>query len=313
MQEIKILYVGDNCDDFTLLEKHIGAFEEENNYQAVWINCYSEAINALLKNHVSLAIINKQLEGVSSYALFREAVNSRCTPPLILLYDSDNDPEVSTILSLPLADKIKKGDLEGNMLLRRLQYALKKQKEINILKQDELKFRTLFERNQDPLFIIKDELISDANDAMLRLMGMDLSGLKRTAPERLFPNRSEFLSFMQNLENNGTTNNLQIILKGRAPGYISCNISCFVQISQHGDSQHLYCLLRNIQTIAEEYVQQDNCESEMLSIADEIRTAALELQNNPRRTGLLDILKANSERINKLSAFLSINSTAKPY
>ncbi len=306
MQKVNILYIGDNESHFKKIKHNVETFDSVEVYDILWINRYSEAINALLKKNVAIAIIDETLEAQSSYEFFREAINSKCTPSLILLYKDSEDKNIDKILDFPIADKLKIEELSERALTRCISYTLRNQRELNSLKQNELKFRTLFERSQEPMFIVRDGLISDVNKSMQELMGAGSSSLIRHEFKKLFANQLQYFNYINQLEKLGNITEMELTLLTPTDDRILCDISSFTQISQHGDTQHYFCHIKNSRSTDLSETEVCGYESEMLSMAEEIRNAAIEFRNNPRRHRLLDIIRSHCEKIIEISASMII-------
>ena len=85
MDTVNILLVDDDEDDFILTKDILRENVSRQNYNLTWCNNFSEAINAMLKGHYDIYLVDYRLGRDSGMDLLNEAIKSNCTEPIIML------------------------------------------------------------------------------------------------------------------------------------------------------------------------------------------------------------------------------------
>lgn len=321
MCRIKILLVDDDEDDFILTRDVLTRAAHGDIYELSWCNNYAAAINAMLKCHYDIYLVDYHLGKYSGLDLLNEAVRSNCSEPVIILTGKGDSKIDEEALRLGAADYLTKDELNSEILTRAIRYALRHHNTLGQLRSSENKFRILFERSKDPIMITDAEgFVFEANDAAVEFLD--------TTPDRL--NNETLFSFYKNEEDKELFNNtmerlgsvkdmeLEIISSSGKTKY--CSISSFIQISQHGHKELYYSILHGIPPVKhterepgapDKYVSVTRLAnvmaSEVYNPLSNINFATEELKNNPdryRNEELLDIIRKNCERINQVTSTL---------
>jgi DNA-binding NtrC family response regulator len=149
---VKILLVEDDEDDYIITRDLIA---EIRNWRGIleWVSTYEEALEKLKSNEYDVYLLDYRLGERTGLDLLKEAVESGCNAPIILL-TGQGDQEVDVeAMKLGASDYLVKGEINAQLMERSIRYSI-------IQKESETE---------------KDRLIEELRRAMQRIK--TLSGL----------------------------------------------------------------------------------------------------------------------------------------
>jgi PAS domain S-box-containing protein len=324
----KVLLVSMSNDDHVLIKTLISESYYSEKYNIDWCENYANAINAMLKKHYDLYLVDYKLGEYTGIDLLHEAIYSNCMEPIILLSDNTNSTDDEKALRIGATYYLIKTSIDGHTLERSMRYALEHNIELKNLRGNENKFRTIFEKSIYPI-IISDSagVLYDANPAAVKFFELPLEKLLNENANNFYSDEEQKY-FIDAMENKGTVNDMEVTLRLPNGKIKYCSISSFVQISQHGTSVYYHSIIHDLtsrkqqESIAAERI----AKSERLakSLANEIQDPLLNanLALNALTTNLnghtseplklyLNIVKENFERIDQLTKNL-FQSVSQP-
>lgn len=319
MRPIKILLIDDDEEDYILTREILASGPEAGAYHLSWCNNYEEAINAMLKNHHDVYLIDYRLGGRSGLDLLHEAVRSNCTDPMIVLTGKGDSRTDEEALRIGATDYLTKGEITYATLTRAIRYALRNNKTIGKLKRSENKFRIFFERTTDPIMITDPGgVVYEANEAALNFLETSLEDLLKQNFSHFYRNLKDHELFNYQIGRDGSVKDMEIEIITASGKTKYCSISSFIQIVQNGSKELYYSILHDITgqkqqeelitdtpAVAEDFVQV--MANEIYNPLSSINFATEELKNNsngPSDPELLDIIKMNCERIGQVTTSL---------
>lgn len=325
---VRVLLVDDDEDDYILTKDIFSEIPQRENYKLSWINNYEEAINAMLKSHYDIYLVDYRLGKHTGLDLLHEAIKSNVDEPVIILTGKGDSKVDEEALEIGAADYLVKDQINPYTIERSLRYALKHKHTLKALRESEKKFRIIFERSKEP-FLIMDSLggIRDMNPAGLKFLNYSKEEILNLNGTQLFYNKSESLDFADQIDRNGAINDFQTDLISKNQEIKKVSISAFLQIDQHATEELYYCIVHDISSRIESEKASVNAEKIAIteriakSLANEITNPLsninlsldqlnieLDTSNNDSVKLYLDILKSNFERINLLITDF-VNST----
>lgn len=321
MNPVKILLVDDDEDDFIITKDILRENINSQNYELAWCNNFSEAINAMLKSHYDIYLVDYRLGRDSGIDLLNEAIKSNCTEPIIILTGKGDFEIDQEAMKLGAADYLIKDTLNSQTLERAIRYAIAHNKTLQKLKISENKFRIIFERSKDPMLITNPAgHIIDANWAATNYFETTLPELRNVNAASLYKSKEDRFKYITVMNAEGSVTDLEadlITLKGKTR---FCSISSFLQVSQHANEELYYSIIHDLTFRLNQ--EKDSALSDKLAtteriaknLSDEIQNplsnvnlAIDELYNvttNEENLILLDIIKTNCEKINSLTTEL---------
>ncbi len=327
MKPVRVLLVDDDEDDYILTKDIFNEIPQRENYKLSWINNYEEAINAMLKSHYDIYLVDYRLGKHTGIDLLHEAIKSNVDEPVIILTGKGDSKVDEEALEIGAADYLVKDQINPYTIERSLRYALKHKHTLKALRESEKKFRIIFERSKEP-FLIMDSLggIRDMNPAGLKFLNYSKDEILNLNGTQLFHNKEESVEFADLIDRNGAINDFQTDLVSKNHEIKKASISAFLQIDQHATEELYYCIVHDISGRMESEKASVNAEKIAIteriakSLANEITNPLsninlsldqldIELNSDNESVKLyLDILKNNFERINLLITDF-VNST----
>lgn len=181
LPSLKILIIDDDEDDYFITSQYLGEIEE---FQITCNWCYNiqEAIERLVSNSYDIYFLDYRLGPRTGLELLKEVVSSGCYKPIILLTGKGTTEIDKQAVQSGAYDYLIKSELSAEKLERCLRYATERYKSFSIIKEDEKKYRHIFQNAQSFIFICDMALnIVDCNSASEYLTGYTPEELKNTS------------------------------------------------------------------------------------------------------------------------------------
>ena len=327
LKPIRVLLVDDDEDDYILTREIFSEIPQRENYKLTWVNNYEEAINAMLKSHHDIYLVDYRLGKYTGIDLLHEAIKSNVDEPIIILTGKGDSKVDEEALEKGAADYLVKDQIDPYTIERSLRYALKHKLTLKALRESENKFRIIFERSKEPFLILDSSgLVKDINNAGLSFLEYSKEELTSLNSSQFFNNKQDSVTFAEIMDEKGAVNDFETELRSSSNIIKKVSISAFLQIDQHATEELYYCIIHDITSLKEEEKAYVNAEKIAVteriakSLANEIinplsninlSLEQLKLELGPNENSIdiyIDIIKNNFERINMLITDF-INST----
>ena len=120
---VKVLLVDDDEDDYIITRDLVSGIGGHR-FQLEWVNNYREAVKAIERRAHDIYLLDYRLGESTGLELLREAKQSGCKVPMILL-TGQGDREVDVeAMKAGAADYLIKGQLNADALERAIRYAI---------------------------------------------------------------------------------------------------------------------------------------------------------------------------------------------
>ncbi len=325
MDTVNILLVDDDEDDFILTKDILRENVSRQNYNLTWCNNFSEAINAMLKGHYDIYLVDYRLGRDSGMDLLNEAIKSNCTEPIIMLTGKGDFKIDEEAMRLGAADYLIKDTLNGQVLERSIRYAIAQNQALQKLKTSENKFRIIFERSKDPMLITNQAgKIIEANPSATKFFETSLHELLKTNAASLYKSKEDRLIYITTMNAEGSITDLELEMLTICGKSKFCSISSFVQVSQHANEELFYSVIHDLTyrlnqernssvgdtfaiagRIAKSFSNKIRNPLSNVNLAIDELSSAL---SNEDSLNLVDIIKSNCAKINSIATEL-IEST----
>ena len=310
--QIRVLLVEDDEDDY-ILTRTLVSSRENANIKLDWIDNYTDAVQAIQKNNYDVYLVDYRLGEHTGIDLIQESFRVGQRAPMILLTGQDDLTIDQSALELGAADYLVKGRIDAQLLGRSIRYALKQAKVLTELAEKENKYRSLFERSIDAIFVADENLkFRDANPSVEQLLGYSRDELKKTNPLRLFANPDDFRKLRFHVREYDQVKDFETILTSRVGRKRDCLVSVWaVEDSGSGSLKWYQGIVRDV--TEQKRAQQELITAEKLTMTGKIaRSIAHEVRNPLTNLSLaLDQLKdelmSNDEYINMLTDIIRRN------
>jgi PAS domain S-box-containing protein len=209
---IKILVIEDDEDDFFIIKEDIERIPYQK-FTIDWSPNYSDGLNKIKTKEYSLYFVDYFLGAKTGLQLLKEAIAEGCQEPIILLTGKGNHTIDMDAMQAGAYDYLVKSDLSIENLERCIRYSLERAESAKALRANERKFRTMFEKSKDMVFIAgKDFIFRDANPAATELLGYSRDELLQMSFFSLFIGTTPVKLIEEKLSQQGIADNVEITL-----------------------------------------------------------------------------------------------------
>lgn len=275
---IKVLLIEDDEDDVLLTKEYL---EESVNYafEVIWESNLTAAKEKMLSKGYDLFLIDYRLgseNGLDLIKIMRD--NNVLTPAILLTGQGDLKVDLDASAS-GASDYLVKTELSAALLERSIRYALSQAKIVKELNEKETKYRSLFERSIDAIFLANDKLaFTDVNTSFLKFFGFQEEEIKALSMDTLFDNQSDYDFFVKSLKDNEQVKDFEISMLTKAGTKKICLLNCiFIQ-----DQMSEFCCYQGIvhDLTLRKQAEDEMLIAERLSLTGKIaRTIAHEVRN----------------------------------
>jgi PAS domain S-box-containing protein len=165
-----ILIIDDDEDDFFITSEYIKKISDRR-FRIDWCFKYKDAIDHIKERNYDLYFIDYYLGARTGLDLIKEAVTLQCEEPLVLLTGKGNQFIDREAMQAGAMDYLVKSDLTVEKVERCIRYSLERATTVKALRANERKYRNIFERSKDAVFLASEKLVfKDVNDATSELL-----------------------------------------------------------------------------------------------------------------------------------------------
>jgi len=190
---IKVLLIEDDEDDVLLAKEYLGE-SRYYRFEVDWESNLKAAREKMTINKYNVFLIDYRLGSENGLDLIRFAQDKGVLVPCILL-TGQGDLKVDIDASrYGAADYLVKTELNADILERSIRYALSQAAVIRELDEKEKKYRSLFERSIDPIFLANEHLqLIDVNGSFMKYFNYTLPEAFSLTVRDLFENESDYI------------------------------------------------------------------------------------------------------------------------
>ncbi len=247
MNLIKLLLIESSENDALVIADYLDN-SKTNEYEITHLNSLEDATDFLTENWVDIILINLFLPdsfGIHTFnQLFRKFPN---IPFLILTEIKDHLIGINSVKQ-GAQDFLIKSELNANNLSKSINYAIERKKTEEELRKSEEKYRELFERSKDAIYIstIDGEFI-EINPAGLSLFGYEIGDFQTLKVRDLYVNSEDREILKAVLAEKGEVKDFEVLLykKGRKDR-IFCLLSTMVIHSEDNQIIGYQGIIRDI-------------------------------------------------------------------
>ncbi len=324
---IHILIVDDDEDDFLILKQYINRIDGQQ-FVIDWCYIYAEAEKKICEGKYHLYFIDYRMGAKTGLQLIQDSIKVNCEEPFILLTGNGNHAIDIMAMESGAVDYLVKGELNPEKLERCIRYSLDRANSMKALRTNERKFRNIFERSKDMVFIADENLVfTEVNEAGVNLLGYNREELLSQSLYKQLANKNdvEFIKQQLTLTGDVSEKDVEILTKNAEKKY------CLLTISRENDLRgaiYIQGILHDITILKK--AERDTLMLEKLNVAGRlVRIMAHEVRNplsnimlsteqleqsinNPESKICLEIINRNSKRIGNLITELLDSSRRDP-
>jgi len=275
-KEIRIAVIDDDEDDYFIIADYIKEIEGTN-FIIDWCNNYRNAIQKINAREYDIYFIDYRLGNRTGLELLEEINPEEFYDPVVLLTGKGNKDIDVKAMERGATDYLIKSELTTEKLERCIRYSLNRANDLKELRARENKYRNLFEKSKDAVFIADSNLVlMEVNLAASLLF---LYGVNKMINRNLFdfikddPKKS---ILYQHFEKKDDIYDLPVEIENSAGEIRSCLLS--LSFIQDKDDQLIHGILHDITNIKK--VELANLQTQKLSANEKLmRTLAHEIRN----------------------------------
>ncbi len=276
--KIKVLLIEDDEDDVLLIREYLAEVKNFD-FEVSWEPDSLLARKRMLEGGHDIFLIDYRLGSENGLDLIKFIQDKGVlTPAIILTGQGDLKVDIDAS-SYGASDYLVKTELNPSMLERSIRYALSQSKIVRELDEKEKKYRTLFERSIDPIFLATDKLmLMDVNNSFLRFSGYsNVEGASMTI-NSIFANVEDYDYFRKTLQEKEQIRDFEVFLVTKSGEKKACLLNCVFIPDQVSE----FCCYQGIihDLTLRKQAENDMLIAERLSLTGKIaRTIAHEVRN----------------------------------
>lgn len=274
---VRILIIDDDEEDFFITSEYIRNIEGQQ-FQLDWCYKYNEAVDHILKARYDLYFVDYRLGAQTGLDLIRDVKRQKSDQPIILLTGKGTKEIDVQSMEAGASDYLIKSELNTEKLERSIRYALSRAHFVKALKSNEQKFRNMFERSKDAVFLTDESLVfNDANDAAIQLFGYPKEELLQTSLYSLILNEEDKIDIQKNLDSQGFILDKEMVLMSKRGSKIYGIFSVSKEANMNG-TVYLQGIIHDITKLKK--AERINLQTEKLRSAGRlVRILAHEVRN----------------------------------
>ncbi len=311
----RILIVDDDEDDYFITSEYIKSIPS-NNFIVDWSYNYKDALNKLTSNDYDIYFVDYRLGIKTGMDLLTDAIAHGCEAPIILLTGKGTQEIDVKAMESGAYDYLIKSELNTEKLERCIRYSLERASSIRALKANERRYRSIFEKSKDIVFITTiDFNILDINYAATELLNYELDELLQIDFLSLFKNAGDKTYFTDFLTEFGEFYDYEADLLTKENELKNCIISASIEINTNGE-KYIQGIIHD--NTSRKKAEKTSLQAEKLAATGRlVRTLAHEVRNPLNNINLsieqliqqvndedsrlyLDIVRRNGKRIGDL-------------
>lgn len=311
-KQTRILIIDDDEDDFFITKEYIREISETR-FQIDWCFRYQDALGEIKGRKYDLYFVDYYLGAKTGLQLIREACESQCEEPMVLLTGKGTREIDREAMQAGAMDYLVKAELNVEKLERCIRYALERTTSIKALRANERKFRSIFEKSKDAVFLADHDLkFRDVNEATSLLLGQKKDQLLKQTFYQFLPEEEQQFIRSQLLDS-GFVNDRELELSTGEPEKRTCILSLSTVADVRGE-ETIHGMLHDITQLKK--AEKATLQAEKLAAAGRlVQTLAHEVRNPLNNINLsveqlaheipssdenliyMDIIQRNSKRI----------------
>ena len=232
----RILIVEDDEDDFLIIEACIKDIPDKA-FLIDWCYDYDDAMQRISEGRYDIYFIDYLLGEKTGLQLLEEAISLGCEEPLILLTGIGNRDVDIQAMTIGAVDYLVKSEINTEKLERSIRYALERSAYIKALRVNERKFRNIFERSKDAVFLLGEGLVfRDVNNATCDLFKYSKEELLDFSLYELFARKEAAGLLKDKLLHSGEGEEMEVELMTRNRERRNCILSISRQVDSSGET-----------------------------------------------------------------------------
>lgn len=307
----KILIIDDDEDDYFIIADYIKQVDGTK-FIIEWCNNYQSAVEQFKSCNYDIYFVDYRLGNETGLELLKEAILLQCDSPIILLTGKGNKAIDIEAMKSGATDYLIKSELNTEKLERCIRYSLDRASSLKALKESENKYRNLFARSKDSLFIAdKDLRLKEVNQMASKFFGYTSDQLHNIYLYDFISGEGNREKIKNALRENKNINDVELEIENGDKEKKTCLLS-IVQEKNSTGQNFVHGIMHDITNIKK--AEKVNLQTEKLAANERlVRILAHEIRNPLNNIKLsadnLGIINANDEKQKTMIGIIQRNST----
>lgn len=274
---VRILIIDDDHDDFLIISDYLRSIDPHR-FEINWCYQYQEAVQEIARQAHNVYFVDYRLGAKTGLDLLRDAEALKCEEPIILLTGYGNPEVDKEAMRIGATDYLVKSELTSEKLERCIRYSLERSAAIKALRANEEKYRNIFERSKDAVFVTDTELrFKDVNLATQQLLEIDSQTLLEKSLYDLIEDEAIRAKIREGLASAGEVVDLELVLTDESQEKKYFVLTASTQEGTNGDA-YVQGILHDITNLKK--AERATLYAEKLAAAGRlVRTLAHEVRN----------------------------------
>lgn len=274
---VRILIIDDDQDDFLIISDYLRSIDPHR-FEINWCYQYQEAVQEIARQAHNVYFVDYRLGAKTGLDLLRDAEALKCEEPIILLTGYGNPQVDKEAMRIGATDYLVKSELTSEKLERCIRYSLERSAAIKALRANEEKYRNIFERSKDAVFVTDTELrFKDVNLATQQLLEIDSQTLLEKSLYDLIEDEAIRAKIREGLASAGEVVDLELVLTDESQEKKYFVLTASTQEGTNGDA-YVQGILHDITNLKK--AERATLYAEKLAAAGRlVRTLAHEVRN----------------------------------
>ncbi len=273
----RILIIDDDEDDYMITSEYMRHIPGAN-FLIDWCPDFEQALDLICQKKYDLYFTDYRLGARSGVDLLKEAMGRGCEAPIILLTGKGNREVDMEAMQLGAVDYLVKTDLTVEKMERCIRYTMERMQHLRALKANERKYRSIFEKSKDLVFLTDDMLdFQDVNDAARTLLGYEPEELLQMNLCDLLDQAQHKKYLLRAIQERKGINDWEVVLTTKSGEKKVCILTASKE-DEYNEYDYVQGILHDITTLRKE--ERVALQAEKLAATGRlVRTLAHEVRN----------------------------------
>ena len=190
MEVTRVLLIDDDEDDYLLLVDYLQDIKHRI-FEVEWASSYKQGLKRLREsNDFEVCLMDFLLGEKTGLDLLEQIDAANCPVPIILLTGKGDGQVDIKAMRRGATDYLVKSSVNAEKLERSIRYAIERATHLKALRENERKYRTVFNQSADLIFLFDENgILLDANPATVATVGNDAEILRGASVRSIFGGR----------------------------------------------------------------------------------------------------------------------------
>lgn len=302
--QVRILIIDDDEDDYLITSEYIRHIPGAD-FAIDWCARFEDALEFICKKAYDLYFTDYRLGARSGVDLLKEATVRGCDAPIILLTGKGNRDVDMEAMQLGAVDYLVKTDLTVEKMERCIRYTMERMEHLRALKANERKYRSIFEKSKDLVFLADDMLdFQDVNGAAKSLLGYEPHELLQMNICDLMDQAQHKKYLLTAIQTKKMINDWEVVLTTKSGEKKVCILTAAKE-DEYNEIEYIQGILHDITTLRKE--ERLSLQAEKLAATGRlVRTLAHEVRN-PLNNITLSVEQLQQDKTIEESSGLYLN------